>query len=91
MAIDPAHPFPFIPSGGFALALSLEKRISKKSLDIILPIPAQLDRFHRLESDNSKQIRLSLLEDILCLFVGIIFPGYDLKIFIEWYKEFYGI
>ena len=48
MAIDPGHPFPFIASGGFALAISLTNQESKKVLDIILPVPAQIDRFHKI-------------------------------------------
>lgn len=79
MAIDPAHPFPFIASGGFALALSLENIKSKEKLDIILPVPAQIDRFYRLRAEKPGQIRFVVLEDIICLFVKNVFPGYKLK------------
>ena len=65
MAIDPAHPFPFIASGGFALALSLKGENSDESLDIILPVPAQIDRFHRLEENKVDRHRFILMEDIL--------------------------
>ncbi len=79
MAIDPAHPFPFIASGGFALALSLQNEGSGKGLDIILPVPAQIKRFHRLEPKKLDRFRFILLEDILGLFIKNIFPGYVLK------------
>ena len=79
MAIDPAHPFPFIASGGFALALSLKGQNSDESLDIILPVPAQIDRFHRLEENKVDRYRFILMEDILSLFIKNIFPGYKLN------------
>ncbi|MFL2826633.1 MAG: RNA degradosome polyphosphate kinase [Paracoccaceae bacterium] len=79
MAIDPGHPFPFIASGGFALALSLKGENPGESLDIILPVPAQIDRFHRLEESKACKYRFILMEDILSLFMNNIFPGYKLK------------
>ena len=76
MAIDPGHPFPFIASGGFALAISLTNQESKKVLDIILPVPAQIDRFHKIPGSKINDNKFILLEDILGLFVKNIFPGY---------------
>jgi len=73
MAIDPAHPFPFIASGGFALALSLKGENSDERLNIILPVPAQIDRFHRLEENKVDRYRFILMEDILSLFIKNIF------------------
>ena len=77
LAIDPAHPFPFLPNEGFALALQLEKIKGKRSLRALLPIPAQIDRFVRLPSETGH--RFLPLEELLLLHVGRLFPGYELK------------
>src|SRR5882757_4941271 len=42
MAIDPAHPFPFIPNGGFAMVLQLKHRSDSKPLKALIPMPSQL-------------------------------------------------
>ncbi|TFL17988.1 RNA degradosome polyphosphate kinase [Jannaschia formosa] len=78
LAIDPAHPFPFIPNEGFALAVELERKADKRLLRALLPIPAQIDRFVRLPGDGST-IRFLPLEALLLLQIERVFPGYVLK------------
>ena len=75
LAVDPAHPFPFIPNMGYALALQLERKSDKRSLQALLPIPAQIDRFVALPGDGH---RFLPLEDLLVLHVPDLFPGYKL-------------
>ncbi len=76
LAIDPAHPFPFIANEGFALALQLEKIDGKRSLNALLPIPHQIARFLRLPG---AQLRFLPLEELLLMQVERLFPGYELK------------
>ncbi len=77
LAVDPAHPFPFIPNGGYTLALELQQPEEGHVLTELLPIPAQTDRFVRLPAKRGKQ-RFILLEDVLVLFLDRLFPGYTL-------------
>ena len=77
LAIDPAHPFPFIPNEGFALALQLERSADKRSLRALLPVPAQIARFVALPSDQGQ--RFLPLEELLLLHIPRLFPGYRVK------------
>ena len=73
LAIDPAHPFPFIPNTGFCLALELERRGDRRRLQALLPIPQQIDRFIRLPG----AARFLPLEELLLLNLSSLFPGYE--------------
>ena len=78
LAIDPAHPFPFIPNTGYSLALQLERQSDKRDLLALLPIPAQIDRFVALPAPDV-QLRYLPLEDVLIENLGRLFPGYKLR------------
>jgi polyphosphate kinase len=75
LAIDPAHPFPFIPNEGFTLALLLERTSDKKPLKALLPIPQQIDRFVRLPARGG-QDRFMPMEELLLVHLDSLFPGY---------------
>ena len=72
LAIDPAHPFPFIPNTGFCLALQLERATGGRPLQALLPIPQQIARFVTLPGES----RFLPLEELLLLHLGSLFPGY---------------
>ncbi|NCU20152.1 RNA degradosome polyphosphate kinase [Candidatus Falkowbacteria bacterium] len=72
LAIDPAHPFPFIPNTGFCLALELERETDGRRLQALLPIPQQIARFVRLPGEA----RFLPLEELLLLHLNSLFPGY---------------
>ncbi|WP_106607067.1 RNA degradosome polyphosphate kinase [Shimia abyssi] len=78
LAIDPAHPFPFIPNTGYTLALALERNRDKRALNALLPIPHQIDRFIFLPSDEGST-RVLPLEELLLLHLDSLFPGYKAK------------
>jgi len=75
LAIDPAHPFPFIPNTGFCLALELERTSDNRPLQALLPIPQQIARFVALPGKPGEN-RFLPLEELLLLHLDMLFPGY---------------
>ena len=75
LAIDPAHPFPFIPNTGFCLALALERASDRRVLQALLPIPQQIARFVPLPAKPGEN-RFVPLEEVLLLHLDMLFPGY---------------
>ncbi len=81
LAIDPAHPFPFIPNLGFALVLKLRRAQDGKSMNALVPIPSGVPRFIEINSENRTKDgalvkRYIPLESVLAFFFEDIFPSY---------------
>ena len=73
LAIDPAHPFPFIPNLGFAMALQLTRLEDGETLRALIPLSNQLQRFVRLPGQS---IRFLPIEELVVLFLNHLFPGF---------------
>ena len=74
LAVDPAHPFPFIPNLGFCLVLHLMSPGEGKDLRALLPLPNMIDRFVRLPG---RQVRFLPMEDMIGLYLDHLFPGFQ--------------
>ncbi len=77
LAIDPAHPFPFIPNEGLSLALELARGKDGRKLLSLLPIPHQIDRFVPLPELTDGKTRFLPLEELLLDNITSLFPGYE--------------
>lgn len=72
-ALDPAHPFPFIPNQGLSLIFDLKRESDGTPIRELVMVPPTLPRFVRLPGRAANYISI---EAVLRRFTGIIFPGY---------------
>jgi polyphosphate kinase len=76
MAVDPAHPFPFIPNLGFTVAFRLRRTSDNRVMTALVPVPIQAQRFMPLPLMDGMR-RFVSVETAIRLFADTLFPGYD--------------
>lgn len=78
LAVDPAHPFPYI--SGLSLNLSIRVRNPKigKEEFARLKVPPMLPRFVQLPDDGGGMLRFIPLEDLISNHLGDLFPGMEI-------------
>ncbi|MCB4824623.1 RNA degradosome polyphosphate kinase [Roseicella aerolata] len=77
LAVDPAHPFPFITNLSLCMVLKLVREEDGGTMRALLPLPPQIERFIRLPAaEGSSAIRFVQLEDVITLSLGRLFPGF---------------
>ncbi len=79
MAIDPAHPFPFIPNLAFSLVLKIRRIADGRQMYALAPLPAQMARFWALAPGRPEKRkaarRVISLESMVTLYLDHLFPG----------------
>ena len=80
LAVDPAHPFPFISNLALCMVLKLVREEDGGTMRALINLPPQVDRFIRMPmagpGGSEAGIRFALLEDVVALNLHHLFPGF---------------
>ncbi len=82
IAVDPAHPFPFILNRGLVTVVEMYRGSDGKAMNGLIPLPGQLERFIRIgdaDPDHASELRFIRLETMIGLFLDELFPGFEIK------------
>jgi polyphosphate kinase len=75
-ALDPAHPFPFMPNKGLAVMFDLVRLSDGEGIRELVMLPSTLPRFVRLPGDPARYVAI---ESMVKRFSALLFPGYEVK------------
>ena len=75
-AIDPSHPFPFIPNKGLSVLFDLVRAADDEPVREVVMLPATMPRFVRLAGEQARYVAV---ETVLRHFAGMLFPGYRVE------------
>lgn len=81
MAVDPAHPFPFLKNKGTYVMLTVANAQIKRAPaeTAIVHTPQILSRVVRIPTEDENEYRLVFLSDLVKHFSEKLFPGYKIR------------
>ena len=78
LAVDPAHPFPFVSGLSLNLAITVKSPEDGTEHFARVKVPDNVDRFVRLDSVESEIIRFLPMEELIGAFLPALFPGMEI-------------
>ena len=85
LAVDPAHPFPFVSGLSLNLAVTVRQPEDGAQHFARVKVPNNVDRFVELEraggaegSEGQTVVRYLPLEELIAAFLPVLFPGMDI-------------
>ena len=80
LAVDPAHPFPFVSGLSLNLAITVKSPADGVEHFARVKVPDNVDRFIRLDSttDGVETIRFLPMEELIGAFLPALFPGMEI-------------
>lgn len=79
LAVDPAHPFPFVSGLSLNLAITVRSPEDGGEHFARIKVPDNVDRFVRLRptEDQPSVIRFLPMEELIAAFLPVLFPGME--------------
>ncbi len=75
-ALDPSHPFPFIPNKGLSVIFDLVRTSDGEAVRELVLLPAATPRFVRVPGETARYIAV---ETLVKRFAPILFPGFEIR------------
>ena len=75
-ALDPSHPFPFIPNKGLSVIFDLVRISDGEAVRELVLLPAATPRFVRVPGDTARYIAV---ETLVKQFAPVLFPGFEIR------------